>query len=266
MVAVYLRVSSLVLLLLLVTRFLLSSLTFASSAVCAADGFILEACQNSTHTILVQRNSDAVVAVGAFMEACNSFILLIIISLWKYFDFKTFIINLYVIEQSWVWFGLVTLQSIAAMYTDLVHAGIYKTFLGISTVFEIFLSAILALAISRIERKIIKNWINQTEKGYWNKLFIILYDVTLLSYVFGHLGFLLYDTALVARSVSLSNAKSNAKKDWTSFLLVMSVALRGSFAGFFFTTFFKDRKKYKVCSDEFASNGDVLVNEPTLAT
>ncbi|XP_057316253.1 uncharacterized protein LOC130657288 [Hydractinia symbiolongicarpus] len=259
MAKVLVEITCVCLFIFMLARLTLNSLNFASCGVCAANGYIVEVCGNSS--ILPQRASDAVNAVGALFESINSAVLILIILSWKKFHNLKFLISLPLTGQTYIWFALVLLQSIAAMYTDLVHKGTYKMLLGVSTVIEIILTANLASAISHISRRMIKAWINQVfgTKYFFNRFLIILYDVMLLSYVFRHLGLFLYDTALVARSVSLSNAKSNAKKDWTSFLLVMSVALRGSFARFFFTKFFKDRNWDTVCGDNDNDNPQVIM-------
>ena len=114
---------------------------------------------------------------------------------------------------------------------------------------------ILASAINFIGRKTVETWISESlsrDNRKWKRFFLVVYDFMFWSYIICHLGLFLYNTALVAMSINLVHKQAHKNpsltyrasggahlKDWSSFLLVMTAALRGSFAQFFFAKFFQ---------------------------
>ena len=246
--ALLLKLLSLSSFLLMLIRISLNTLNFVSSAACIASGDIVEACRGSS--ILKQSVSDEINAFGALCEGVNSFILLVCVFCWEHFHPLKFLQAIFLVGHFWIWFGLAAMESAAALYLNVAFHGQSKYLLGWSTVLEFNFGVLFACAINFVARQTVKHWIERklrAEEKEWKTFIFVLYDSMLLSYVFRHLGLFLYDTALVAMSFNLSNNAQTTTKDWTSFLLVMSVALRGSFAHFFFAKFFQGRILPKVC-------------------
>ena len=240
--AALIKFLSLVFFVFILTRISFNAVSFTSCGYCVANGHIVEAC-NATN-FLTQHQSDEVNTVATLFEAINSVLLFVAILCWKKFHPVHFLQAIFLVGHFWMWFALVIMNSASALYVNISHHGKLKSYLAIFEISELTSAAILACAINFIDRSTIKHSIGLTlneEDRTWKRFVKFLYDATLLSYVFRNLGLFLYDTTLVAMSVSLSSYGKNKQKDWSSFLLVMDVALRGTFAQFFFAKFFQGR-------------------------
>ena len=146
-----LKLLSLLLFLFVLARISYNFIVIASSMACAFNGYIVEACP--LNYTLSQANSDAVNSTTALLEAVNSFVLLTLLLFWEKFHTRKFGYAIFLVGHFWVWFALGIIHSAADLFTDLVHTGTYKDFLGIATVFEIITTTLFASAINFVDRK-----------------------------------------------------------------------------------------------------------------
>ena len=215
-------------------RIALHAINFISAGQCVFHGRIVETC--SGYMFISQSTSNRINSLDALFESINSISLFALILCWKKFHVFEFLVAILLVGHFWIWFALDVIYAVNNVYNNLVHA---KGLLAVSSILEVIFCSLLACQINFIKHKILRSWIDKIldeNERKWNRFLKWFFDAVLLTYVFRHLGLLLYDLALVAKNVS-----SPESKNWKSFLLAMAVSLRGSLAQFYFTKFFEGR-------------------------
>lgn len=240
---------------LVVLRFLLNFLNFATAAVCLYHSTPTENCKvrNQTKIILGQQEiSNTVNTVGALLEDGNSLLLLLMIVFWKTFKVRRYFGAVIRVGHFWVWCLFCITNTLSILYVDVVHG---KDRMGnvnvtaIALIIEMLLLTFLASAINFISHRTYVAWIESRFWGQTNTQRVLkpLFRLVLSAYFFRNLGLFLYDTALVSMSISLlKGGRVEGAHDWDSLLLLLDAAFRASFTKFFFQKMFKEQKLPKV--------------------
>ena len=125
--------------------------------------------------------------------------------------------------------------------------------LGFSVLLEFASTTMLACALSFVQLSTVKDWfIEHFLLGGRSEKLIHLYRITLLSYGLRMLALFLYDSFLVARSIT----RQSEFREIDSVLLALDVGYRGSLTIFFFRKFFEFENIPKVFETRNSSKSD----------
>ena len=243
-----------------VFRILFDFLNYVPAAVCIYHSRTVENCRknNESYNLLGEEVSDTVNTVGTFLEVCNSVLLLLAIFRWEKYQVKNYMKAIIRVGHFWVWFFLCLTFVFSLFLVELAHGKAHGkargtasiTLNAIGTILEVVLVTFLACALNFIARETYESWIASRFPGHmaWQRGCEHLYNGVLVSYFLRHLGLFLYDTALVAMSISEIDGKpkQGGTKDWDSLLLVLNTAFRGSIVKFFFVKLFQGQKPLMV--------------------
>ncbi|EDO33615.1 predicted protein [Nematostella vectensis] len=248
------RVLGIFQLFLVIVRIILDVLNYVPAGKCVYHSLPVEKCGHTN--LLPPKLSANLNTYGAILEAVNTFALLLVILRWKLFHGKNFFCAILRIGHFWVWFLLCFTYIISVLYVDLIETktdqNVRLSALGIGLIFETFLLTFFASAINFIARETYLRWVESRFpcQDKWQRLFCALYRLVLVSYLARNLGMFLYDTALVALSISVVKGQHiDGKNGWDSLLLVLNVAFRGSFVKFFFAKIFQGQHLPQVCEN-----------------
>ncbi|CAH1794867.1 unnamed protein product [Owenia fusiformis] len=125
---------------------------------------------------------------------------------------------------------------------------------------EAVLTVILASAWSFIARQTVYASFFETMEdapstGHWIRLLMCQYHTSLALYAMRMMTYFVYDTSLVAQSISrLQSSNTNidveeSVKEWHSIILVFTCAFRGSLARFFYSKLYQGVMLPKVCDN-----------------
>ena len=235
---------------LVVLRFIFNLLNFIPAAVCLYYSTAVENCSvnNTSHNILSQEGSDTVNTIGTLLEDVNSLLLLTAIFRWTIFNVKEYFCSILRVGHFWVWCLFYVTYTLTVLYVPIVYGkdpegniSIY----AVALILEMLLLTFFASAVNFIAHETYVNWVENRLRGKLTThyLFKPLFGVVLSAYFFRNLGYLCYDTALVSMSISpLKGGKVQGSHDWSSLLLLLSAAFRGSFAKFFFEKMFQGQE------------------------
>lgn len=179
--------------------------------------------------------------IASLLESTSSLLCVFSVMIWKPFNKKNFIFSIFFVGHFYTWIGLLAFYIISNVSLQIVHTGSDDSWLlTISSIVETVFTIIFASAVNFVDGEFLRQDLN-------NKIAFYLYNAILLLCAYRNLTLFLYDTGMVAISVSLiSQQRTHSDKDITSFVLVMNVALRGSMAQFYFAKFFQGHKLKEV--------------------
>ena len=228
-------------------------LNYIPAAGCVYHSRTVENCtvDDTSHNLLGDGPSETLNTIGAFLEVGNSVLLLLVIFKWHRFHVGRYCRAILQVGHFWVWILLWLTFVLSLFGVRLTHGtregGAIKP-QAIAIILECLLVSFLALSINFVARVTYDEWIEARFQGRAAWLCKRLYGVVLMSYFFRHVGLFLYDTALVAMSISLSNAspRPDGSRGWESLLLVLNAMFRGSIVKFFFVKFFQRQHPLKV--------------------
>lgn len=237
--------------LLVFLRLVFDVLTFASCGKCIYLSSTVEKCGDNN--ILSQKWSKRLNATGTMLESLNSLILVTMIFNWRKFHFKNYCFAILRLGHFWVWLLLNFANILSQLMVDTVHGknkqGIIN-YGGAGLIMEFFLLTFLSCAINFISKETYDAWVEEhcPRNVAKQRYFSYLYIGVLTAYFVRNFGLFLYDTALVAMSISLINGETPPKqtKDWDSVILVLMCAFRGSFVKFYFAKLFQGQELPRV--------------------
>ena len=125
--------------------------------------------------------------------------------------------------------------------------------LGFSVLLEFASTTMLACALSFVQLSTVRDWFfEHFPQGGRSEKLIILYRITLFSYGLRMLALFLYDSFLVARSIT----RQSEFREIDSVLLALDVGYRGSLTIFFFRKFFEFENIPEVFETRNSSRSD----------
>ena len=190
------------------------------------------------HVTLSQMTVDSLNTTSTFVETVVSSFLIFIIYRWKQFKLKKFLTALPRQGDFWMWTTLWVARIFTNILIDIIP-GINQNYpvlivLGFSLSFEFASTTILACAFTHVNIHTVKSWFVQHFPRERAGKLLYLYRAILFTYGLRMLALFLYDTFLVARSIT----RQSEYKELDSVLLALDVGYRGSLSVFFFRKFF----------------------------
>ena len=237
--------------LLVVLRLAFDILNFVPAGKCIYYSHTVEKCgtRNMSRNMLPQEWSNQLNTTGALVESVSSIILLLTIFKWRKFHTKNYFFAILRVGHFWVWFLLCITNILTQLIVDIVHGKNHEgniSISGIGIVLELILLTFLSCAINFISKETYDMWVEERYGGNLVKqrYFSHLYHAVLAAYFARNIGLLLYDTALVAMSISLIKGDGSQRKTkgWDSVILVLMCAFRGSFVKFYFAKLFQGQQ------------------------
>ena len=241
---------------LLLLRTCFTGTFFFTSVICIIRaGSRVERCEGWLG--LSQRAIDGVNTTSTFVETIVSCFLIFLIYRWKDFKFKNFLRALVKQAHFWMWMALwgarIITNVLIAVIPGINENNPVLVVLGFSVLLEFASTTMLACALSFVQLRTVKDWfIEHFPLGGRSEKLIHLYRITLLSYGLRMLALFLYDSFLVARSIT----RQSEFREIDSVLLALDVGYRGSLTIFFFRKFFEFENIPKVFETRNSSKSD----------
>ena len=241
---------------LLLLRTCFTGTFFFTSVICIIRaGSRVERCEGWLG--LSQRAIDGVNTTSTFVETIVSCFLISLIYRWKDFKFKNFLGALVKQAHFWMWMALwgarIITNVLIAVIPGINENNPVLVVLGFSVLLEFASTTMLACALSFVQLPTVKDWfIEHFPLGGRSEKLIHLYRITLLSYGLRMLALFLYDSFLVARSIT----RQSEFREIDSVLLALDVGYRGSLTIFFFRKFFEFENIPKVFETRNSSKSD----------
>ena len=229
---------------------------FVTSVICIIRaGSSIERCEGWLG--LSQRAIDSLNTTSTFVETIVSCFLIFLIYRWKDFKFKNFLRALVKQAHFWMWTALwgarIITNVLIAVIPGINENNPVLVVLGFSVLLEFASTTMLACALSFVQLPTVKDWfIEHFPLGGRSEKLIHLYRITLLSYGLRMLALFLYDSFLVARSIT----RQSEFREIDSVLLALDVGYRGSLTIFFFRKFFEFENIPKVFETRNSSKSD----------
>ena len=229
---------------------------FVTSVICIIRaGSSIERCEGWLG--LSQRAIDSLNTTSTFVETIVSCFLIFLIYRWKDFKFKNFLRALVKQANFWMWTALwgarIITNVLIAVIPGINENNPVLVVLGFSVLLEFASTTMLACALSFVQLSTVKDWfIEHFPLGGRSEKLIHLYRITLLSYGLRMLALFLYDSFLVARSIT----RQSEFREIDSVLLALDVGYRGSLTIFFFRKFFEFENIPEVFETRNSSKSD----------
>ena len=229
---------------------------FVTSVICIIRaGSSIERCEGWLG--LSQRAIDSLNTTSTFVETIVSCFLIFLIYRWKDFKFKNFLRALVKQAHFWMWTALwgarIITNVLIAVIPGINENNPVLVVLGFSVLLEFASTTMLACALSFVQLSTVKDWfIEHFPLGGRSEKLIHLYRITLLSYGLRMLALFLYDSFLVARSIT----RQSEFREIDSVLLALDVGYRGSLTIFFFRKFFEFENIPEVFETKNSSRSD----------
>ena len=229
---------------------------FVTSVICIIRaGSSIERCEGWLG--LSQRAIDSLNTTSTFVETIVSCFLIFLIYRWKDFKFKNFLRALVKQAHFWMWTALwgarIIMNVLIAVIPGINENNPVLVVLGFSVLLEFASTTMLACALSFVQLSTVKDWfIEHFPLGGRSEKLIHLYRITLLSYGLRMLALFLYDSFLVARSIT----RQSEFREIDSVLLALDVGYRGSLTIFFFRKFFEFENIPEVFETRNSSKSD----------
>ena len=178
--------------------------------------------------------NDRITTYAALFEALAALLCLTFIFTWPSFNKTNFLKSIFFVGRFYTWGGLLIIFIISNISLRMLNSGEEPRFSAGCIICEVVLTIIFACALNFIDKSFLKRQLG-------NKALFYFCNCIVLLCAYRNIALFLYDTGMVALSISLISRKrlKNTEKDFTSFVLVLVVALRGSLAQFFFAKLFQ---------------------------